>query len=254
MKEARGAFEKAYAEYPHPSILLNLGIVKLRTGDYVGSEIDLTRFLVNDGGATPEELASGRAALEEARAHLGTMRLHVTPSNAHASLDGQTIALVQGGTTEIRTTTGLHDVKISADDFEPDEEHVMVVRDKVAERTILLTPHSGIVAAPIGGTDTSTPPVRAVVGWGLVGVAGAATLGGVLCGVRAISLADDYNTRRPQDPSDKSAGIAFRTTADILFATAIVGAGVGTYLLLTTPKATTSISAGPASVRFRMTF
>ena len=182
------------------------------------------------------------------------MRLHVTPSNAHASIDGQTIALVQGGTTEIRTTTGLHDVKISADDFDPDEEHVMVVRDHVAERTVLLTPHAGVEGDAPVSDQPSKMPVRKIVGWSLVGVAGVAAIGGILCGVRAISLADDYNNQRPQDPSDKSAGVAFRTTADILFATAIVGAGVGTYLILSTPSHSTSISAGPASVRFRITF
>jgi PEGA domain-containing protein/tetratricopeptide repeat protein len=256
LNDARDAFEKAYALYPHPSILLNLGIVRLRTGDYIRAEEDLSHFLVNDGGATDNEIASAREALSESRDHLGTIRLRVTPEGAHVTIDGRAVSLVQGGPTEIRTTNGLHDVKIVADDYDADEEHVMVTKDHVAERTVLMTPHAGQRA------DVSVPPdlpekplpMRSLVGWGLVGLSGATALGGILCGVRAITLADDYNNERPQDPSDKSTGIAFRTTSDILFLTAIASGGVGAYLLLTPQKNAAAVSVGPASIRVRIAF
>jgi hypothetical protein len=256
LNDARDAFEKAYALFPHPSILLNLGIVRLRTGDYIRAEEDLSHFLVNDGGATNDEIASAREALSETRDHLGTIRFRVTPEGAHVTLDGRAVSLVQGGPTEIRTTTGLHDVKVVADDYDPDEEHVMVTKDHVAERTVLMTPHAGERADIVEPTDPSQKPLplRSMVGWGLVGLSGATALGGILCGVRAISLADDYNNERPQDPSDKSTGIAFRTTSDILFATAIVSGGVGAYLLLTAPKNAPAIAVGPASIRVRFAF
>ncbi len=257
LNEARAAFERAYAIYPHPSILLNLGIVRLRTGEYIRAEEDLSHFLVNDGGATDQEIASAREALSEARDHLGTIRLRVTPEGAHVTLDGRPIALVQGDATDIRTTLGLHDVKIVADDYDPADEHVMVTRDHLAERTVLLTPHAGeraVVVAPHDDSSEKQPPLRSLVGWGLVGFGGAAALGGILCGVRAITLADDYNNERPQDPSDKSTGIAFRTTSDILFLTAIASGGVGAYLLLTAPQKSTTVAVGPASVRVKFEF
>ncbi|MGH7330494.1 MAG: hypothetical protein ACREJX_19265, partial [Polyangiaceae bacterium] len=253
------AFEKAYAIYPHPSILLNLGIVCLRTGDYVNAEDDLSRFLVNDGGATPDELASGREALAESRGHLGTMRLKISPAFANVLLDGKPVAIVQGGTTELRTTTGLHDVRISADDYDADEEHIMVTSDKVAERAVMLTPH----ARESGNGDNGAVPTKhgmstqALLGWGLVGFAGVAIFGGAVCGIRAISLADDYNDERPQDPSDRSTGIAFRTAADVLFATAIVSGGVGAYFILTAPKSSApsaSVIAGPRELQLRVAF
>jgi hypothetical protein len=254
--EARAAFEHANELFPHPSILLNLGIVRLRTGEYIGAEDDLSQFLVNDGGATDDEIASARTALAETRQHLGTIRLRVTPESAHVTLDGHSIALVQGAATEIRTTTGLHEMKIAADDYDPGDEHVMVTTDHVAERTVLLTPHAGERAdsSAIVETSENKPPLRSLVGWGLVGLSGATALGGILCGVRAITLADDYNNERPQDPSDKSTGIAFRTTTDILFLTAIASGGVGAYLLLTAPKKSTAVAIGPASVRVKFEF
>ena len=262
LAQAREAFEKAYAIYPHPSILLNLGIVCLRTGDYVHAEDDLSRFLVNDGGATPDELASGREALAETRGHLGTMRLKISPPDAHVLLDGKPIAIVQGGTTELRTTTGLHDVRVSADDYDSDEEHVMVTSEKGAQREVMLTPHArgpgdGQVTTPGTKHGMST---QAIVGWGLVGFAGVAIVGGAVCGLRALSLASDYNDERPQDPSDRSTGVAFRTTADILFATAIVSGAAGAYFILTAPKASASVQpsasviAGPRELQLRVSF
>jgi Tfp pilus assembly protein PilF len=50
---ARASFEAAWALYPHPSILLNLGIARLRTDEPVRAEQDLVRFLSEDVGASP---------------------------------------------------------------------------------------------------------------------------------------------------------------------------------------------------------
>ena len=261
LTSAREAFEKAYAIFPHPSILLNLGIVCLRTGDYVHAEDDLSRFLVNDGGATSEELASGRAALAEARGHLGTMRLKISPPDAHVLVDEKPVAIVQGGTTDIRTTTGLHDVRVSADDYDSDEEHVMVTTDKVAEREVMLTPHARASGGGDGGAPGSSHGMstQSILGWGLVGFAGVAIVGGAVSGLRAISLANDYNDERPQNPSDRSTGIAFRTAADILFATALVTGGVGAYFVITAPKTTSAqpsvkVIAGPTELQLRVAF
>lgn len=255
--EARDAFEHAYAIFPHPSILLNLGIVRLRTGEYVKAEDDLARFLVNDGGALPDEIASARAALAETRGHLGTIRIKVSPAYVRVTVDDKPVAVDQGGTTDIRTTTGLHDVRISADDYDSDEEHVMVTANKTAERTVMLTPHAAGGtgdASGSGGTPSHGISKQAIVGWGLVGLGGLTAIGGIFCGIRAISLANDYNDERPQNPSDRSTGIAFRTTADVLFATAIVSGGIGAYLVLTAPKSSTTVAVGPGEVRFKLAF
>ena len=72
-KAARDAFLEAYKLFAHPSILLNLGIARWRSGEYVEAEQDLVRFLSDDGGASPEEVQSGRAALSQAREHLGRL-------------------------------------------------------------------------------------------------------------------------------------------------------------------------------------
>src|SRR4051794_7651955 len=45
---ARTSFEAAWAYFPHPSILLNLGIARLHTDDPVRAEQDLVHFLSED--------------------------------------------------------------------------------------------------------------------------------------------------------------------------------------------------------------
>ena len=74
---ARDSFLEAYTLFPHPSILLNLGIARAHTGEWLEAEQDLVRFLADDGGAQPDELASARAELAQTRNHLGTFRLRV---------------------------------------------------------------------------------------------------------------------------------------------------------------------------------
>src|SRR3954470_13089318 len=71
----RASFEEAWSLVQHPSILLNLGIARLRTDDPVLAEQDLVRFLSEDSGAGAEELASAREALADARSKIGTLRV-----------------------------------------------------------------------------------------------------------------------------------------------------------------------------------
>ena len=75
---------------------------------------------------------------------------------------------------------------------------------------------------------------RQIIGWVLVGVGGVGGVVGVVTGLRAQSLAKEYNDAPPgaQDPTTRSDGIFLRTVADVAFLTGIVSAGVGAYLLL----------------------
>src|ERR1700691_2784459 len=100
---ARNSFLEAYKLYAHPSILLNLGIARAHTGEWIDAEQDLVHFLADDGGAGSAELASARAELAQTRRHLGTFRLRVAPNGARAILDARPIAVIPGSFVEIRT-------------------------------------------------------------------------------------------------------------------------------------------------------
>src|SRR5580704_12156902 len=53
---ARDSFLEAYRLFAHPSILLNVGIARMMTQEYVAAEQDLARFLSDDGGAPPADI------------------------------------------------------------------------------------------------------------------------------------------------------------------------------------------------------
>jgi hypothetical protein len=238
--EARDSFLEAYKLFAHPSILLNLGIARWHTGEYVAAEQDLVRFLSDDGGSSPDEIASARAALAATRAHLGTLRVRILPDGARARLDAQAIPLVPGAFAEVRAVAGAHQLRAEADGYEALDQTIDVPAARSTDVQITLAVHGGSVTRPPPGGEQ--PSGRHVLlGWSLVGVGVALAGVGTVCGLEAISDASAYNHRDGgssfQNPSVRSTGIAFRTTADVLFLAAIASGGMGAYFLLSSPGA-----------------
>jgi len=238
---ARDSFLEAYRLFAHPSILLNLGIARAHTGEWLQAEQDLVHFLADDGGAQPDELASARAELAQTRSHLGTFRLRVAPTGSRATLDARAVAVIPGSFVDVRTTRGPHDLHVAADGFTPVDRAVQVDSDHGPDVDVRLSTGHG--EPPPAAT---TMDGRSVAGWFLVG-GGVVALGvGAYAGVQAQTLANQYNTSGNihfQDPSTKSSGLVFRTAADVAFVAALALGGVGTYLLLT-PSASSGAQAG----------
>lgn len=241
---ARDSFEQAYRLFQHPSILLNLGIARAHTGQWVEAEQDLLHFLADDGGAQPDELASARAELAQTRQHLGTFRLHVAPDGARATLDARAIALIPGGSVDVRATRGAHDLHVEADGYAPVDRRVVVAGERA--------PDVDVELAPVEAADGEAPPprlghpsepapseTRRTVGWFFAGAGAVAAGVGVYSGLEAISLANAYNTVGSgsyQDQGTKQRGLVFRTAADVAFVGAVALGGLGAYVLLTSPK------------------
>jgi len=226
---ARASFEEAWSLVQHPSILLNLGIARLRTDEPVLAEQDLVRFLSEDPGAAPEELVSAREALAEARSKIGTLRVIATPAFARVTVDGTPASVRapssegQGGVAEVRLKAGSHSVLVAAEGFASDERSVDVRPKSDTEVHVALV-----------GKDAARASSDA--GWSLVGVSGVAAVAGGVMALRALSLSSDYGDRGSpsfQNKDVKDEGIAFRTGADIALVTALV-AGAGAVLLLLT--------------------
>ncbi len=232
---ARASFEEAWSLVQHPSILLNLGIARLRTEDPVLAEQDLVRFLSEDPGAAPEEVASARDALAEARSKIGTLRVLAAPASARVVVDGQTIAVRAasgdaGGIAESRLKAGRHAVRIEADGFVAEEKAVDVPAKSETDLRVTLAPNEPATKrAPSSST-------RTIIGWSLAGTSGVALVASGIMAVRALSLSNDYADRSSpsfQDKDVKDEGITFRTGADIALVTAVL-AGAGAVVLLLT--------------------
>jgi hypothetical protein len=233
---ARDAFLEAYRLFPHPSILMNLGIARMRTGEYIASEENLVRFLADPAGAPPEDLANARAALVVVRGHIGTLRVRVSPTTAHATLDGAPLTLTPSTFVDVRAVVGPAELRVAADGYAPVARAILVQRDQVELADVILVPASGPGRAPeTAPTGDHAASRHATLGWALVGTAGVLGVTGVIAGVEAISLAHDYNTpgnAEYQNHPTREEGVAWRTSADVLFATGLVAAGVGAYILV----------------------
>jgi hypothetical protein len=233
---ARASFEEAWALFQHPSILLNLGIAHLRTGDPVLAEQDLVRFLSEDPGAASDELAAARETLNEARSKIGTVRVVVAPASARVVVDKSAVPVRtsdrgDGGVAEARVAAGKHAIVVSADGYRERTVAVDVAGKTDTEAKIALTPAED--TKPKAAVPSTT---RKVVGWSLVGLSGLAIGATTFMGLRAMSLSNDYGDRKSpsfQDHDVKSEGISFRTGADVALGTAIVAGAVAFVLLAT---------------------
>jgi hypothetical protein len=247
---ARASFESAYQLFPHPSILLNLGIAHLKTGDPVLAEKDLVRFLSEDGGAGADELATARETLSEARALIGSLRVIVSPPTARISVDGKIVTermhdpdAREGSVAEVRVKTGRHDVEVDAPGFVTQKRNVDVAGK--TEMDVRITLAKNPTAEPSSDVDT-----RRIVGFGLAGLGGATLITGIVCGFQAKTLADDYADRsKPgsfQNPEVRSDGVTYRTLADVMFGVAVVSGAAAIVLLFTDVGASKSTAVARA--------
>jgi len=255
---ARASFESAYALFPHPSILLNLGIARLRTDEPVRAEQDLVRFLSEDVGASADELASAREALAEARTKVGALKvIVVSPPAARVSVDGKAVDTVRrpdgataGVVAEVRTKPGKHAVSVEADGFSAVHRDVEIVARNEVAMTVKLAPIETVVPKPA----EEGPPMRAVVGWSLAGLGGAALITGVFTALRAKTLSDDFSNKsssRYQDPDVRTDGVTFRTAADVAIGIALVSGTAAVILLFTDlGKSSSADVARTGAVRF----
>lgn len=258
--EARDEFQEAYKLFPHPSILLNLGLARIRLSEWVEAEQDLTKFIADDGGATADEIQSARSWLGEARDHLGTLKLQVSPDKATVTLDKKPVTITPAALSSVRATAGMHQLHVDAEGFEAYDEFVTVVAKEELTRRVTLIPKKGEPVAAGGDEKPARSGLsgQQVGGIVLLGTSAAFLGAGIFCGISAASYADHYNRARVQDPAEKDTGILFRTLADVGFGAAIVSGVVGTYLLVSAPKQgakkTVTASIGPSSIVLRGEF
>lgn len=246
-REARDAFVRAYQLFPHPSILLDLGVARAHVGEYVDAEQNLTRFLAEDTGAQPDELQTARATLADVRTHLGTIRLRVRPGGAVATLDDKPVALVPHELVDVRVALGDHHLHVEA------SAHAAwdgtVVADGPEAKVVDLT-----LARREEQTPSSGPYPRRIASYVLFGVGAGLGAFGIFAGVHSIDLANQYNTPTEanyQNPGTKSEGIAYRTVADVTIPLAAACVVAGIVLFATAPKSAApaaKVSLGPGGI------
>lgn len=223
---ARDAFKTAYRLYPHPSILLNLGVARARSGEYVEAEQDLERFSMRDNDATADEKATAEQTLAEVRTHLGTLRLRVTPDEAHATLDGKDVNVSRSESAETRVVAGTHVLTGFGPGLGTRKREVVVKAGEISDVTLDL----GRLRSDEEVLHTEP---RVAIGWAVFGGAVVSASVGTFAGLRALSLSSEYDEQPAgsQDPALRSEGKTLRILSDVSFGATIALVGVGLYLL-----------------------
>ncbi len=244
---ARREFETAYSLFPHPSILLNLGIAQNAVKDYVAAEKSLATFLADDTEATADETQAGKKFLNEVREHIGTLKLNVTPPESNIFVDKKPLEIRRDqpgvATTIARLSEGDHVVRLEAAGKDPFEEKIKIIAKEELTKTVILKEATKTVAAkePVLNTPANSGSGLTTLQWVGIGLTGGAAVAagfGVYLGLRSKSNADTYNAltyqeqQTPNGQELRSNGKSRALFADILFGTAIAMAGTGIALII----------------------
>lgn len=182
-EEARALFAKAHALFPNARTLRGLGMVEFERRDYRASAEYLNQALASQVRPLEGELRMAtEQLLQRANGFLGELRLSVEPAGARATLDGETLELVEG--KPIVVQVGDHQLEVRAGGYRAKQRTLTVQGGES------LSLHVALESEPAAPRDaeldealaSSTEAERASDKgpWPLIviGVSGAALVGG----------------------------------------------------------------------------
>jgi hypothetical protein len=146
-------FNAAYATYPSPKLMFNIGQANRDLSRPVEALDAFEKFLTGAADASPETIADARRSVTELRQKLGQIRIECDRADAEVSLDGKSV-----GRTPLRefvwTTPGHHQVTASHAATALALENVEVAAGVV--QVVVLQLHA--LAAPRPETTAGTEP------------------------------------------------------------------------------------------------
>jgi hypothetical protein len=248
-----GALEKfnaAYAAYPSPKLMFNIGQANRDLSRPVEAIEAFQRFLAEATDASPETIADANKSVIELRKKLGKIRIDCETPGAEVSVDGKPVGLTPLPEL-IWATPGRHQVTASHANMAPAIENVEVQAGSAGTVTMRLLPLAGALPAPAPkpapafDVQAAPPTGDASQGWWLgrkwtwvatgstVLLAAGAITAGVLMQEKFDSLKSSCgagNLLRPGCPQSDIDSVSSRqTTANVLWgltAAAAVTAGV----------------------------
>jgi hypothetical protein len=145
-------FQSAYARYPNPKILVNLGAVLEALGRNAEAAEAYEKFIADPSSPKSKkaEMGAKLATLEKA---LGKLRVDVEPNDARITLDGK----VESRTPPfvVRLNPGGHALVFERDGYAPAAHSLDVVAGREHELAVKLRPAGEPAPPPV----VSTPPV-----------------------------------------------------------------------------------------------
>jgi hypothetical protein len=176
--DVAGALEKfsaAYAAYPSPKLMFNIGQANRELNRPVEAIEAFQRFLAEATDASPETIADANKSVAELRKKLGRIRIDCETPGAEVSVDGKPVGLTPLPEL-IWATPGRHQVTASHANTAPAIENVEVPVGSVGIVTMRLLPlTAAVIAAPVPAPEAAPevklqnapPPSDASQGWWL---------------------------------------------------------------------------------------
>jgi len=154
-----GALEKftaAYAAYPSPKLMFNIGQADRDLSRPVEALEAFEKFLAGDTHSSPETTAEANSAMAELRERLGQIRIACETPGAEVSVDGKSVGLTPLPKL-IWATPGRHQITASRESATPVLEHADVTAGSVGTVTLHLRPPAIPVAAEPAPEPVAAP-------------------------------------------------------------------------------------------------
>ncbi|MBN2576679.1 MAG: PEGA domain-containing protein [Deltaproteobacteria bacterium] len=149
-------FEEAYAEYPSPKLLFNIGQASRDLGRLGDAMRAFEHFLAEATDAPAEMVAEAKKSVSELEGKLGKVRVQCSKPGAEIALDGKTVG-VTPLSEPIWATPGKHQVTARHPDTAPAIEDVDVNASWEHTVVITLQPLAEVVA-PVPVPAPAVPP------------------------------------------------------------------------------------------------
>jgi PEGA domain len=260
--KARDAFQRALRIKPHWQTAAALGFVDLRAGQHRDAAEHLTAGL-REGSASLEEVERKelQAALAKARAKVGALTITVDPPGAEVIVNGLPVGkaplpdavFVDPGPVFVEARlAGYAAVREPRTAVAGKEETVRLLLRKTAE---IVGPVQGPERAlPVPGNQAPTSNERRVAGFA-VGAVGLAGLGaGAITGVLSLVKHQEADHKCPthiqcgSEVNDIAAtGRTMWMVSTAAFGVGVLGAGLGVYLVLSSPRQRTTVGTAVLS-------
>jgi tetratricopeptide (TPR) repeat protein len=137
--DALDKFDQAYAAYPSPKLLFNIGQSARGLGRLTRALEAFQRFLTEATDAPDDMLSTARTSVAELQSKLGRLRIRCTAQGAEITVDGKVV-----GTTpmpnEIWVTPGSHQIAARHPDNTPSLLQIDVVAESINTVEIAMQP------------------------------------------------------------------------------------------------------------------
>jgi hypothetical protein len=259
-EDAYREFKTAYADSPSPRILGNMGLCAMKL-ERDGEAIQAYEgYLAGVPDMSPDEKRQTQTDLGTLKAGAAHIALKIEPATAtvvdvrvpvHGGNVTNVYAAAQGA-LGLTVRPGHHAITVKAEGFSPQTFELEATPGAKLERAVTLEKPK--VAGPVSEPEAPVPTVKTRPIPTYVYLAGGASvalaLGGVVSGSLALKQNSDFkaanNGTDPKKAADiRSTGQALNALTDVLFATALVGAGITTYLYVARPVVEVPSGAPP---------